>query len=357
MKNTLRYASALLICGILAGCGVTKRMESRGPLRTSPDPQQLVVNAAAGSDTLHIEYLLEVPRNYVPRKAQVIYRTDLVRDTVRMNVSKIYLNGPTYERLMWRQARFEGRLPDYSDGVMAVSGREPFAISVSGDLVYEPWMQGAVLEATTDVGLCRERYVLAQRLLSGGVRYIAPAPPVVVVEQPAPQPVVLKEEGFVSLSYAVNSYRINPAFGNNRAQLEKMTDLVDKILSDSLLSTDKIVVTGICSPDGPYSYNSDLARNRAGTLRDYLVARLKVDPRLIQTDYVPEDWEGLRQLVEASRIDNKQTILSIIDGTQSPDAKEAALKRLPQYQTLKTTMFPRLRVVKYEIYYSERVAQ
>lgn len=356
MKTILRYSLLAALCG-LAACSVTKRMEKRGQLATSPDPQQLIVDQAADPNTLHINYILQIPGNYVPRKAQVVYQTDLVKDGNRMPVSKVYLNGRTYERMMWREVRFEDRAPDYSDGMMVVSGRDPITVKTSSDMLFEEWMPGAVLEAATRLNLCRDEYLLGKRLLSGGVQYIPLAPGPVIIE-PAPEPpkpIILKDEGFVSLTYAVNIYRINPEYGNNAAQLNEMTALLKKILSDSLYTTDKIVITGICSPDGSYAYNTELARNRAGTVREYLISHLNADPRLIQTDYIPEDWEGLRKLVEQSEIANKAAILAIIDSTQAPDAKEAALKRLPQYQILKTTMFPQLRKVKYEIYYTEKV--
>ena len=44
---------------------------------------------------------------------------------------------------------------------------------------------------------------------------------------------------------------------------------------------------------------------------------------------VAEDWEMCRALVARSPVPDKQAVLGILDGKQSSDAKELALKKIP----------------------------
>lgn len=357
MEKYIRIISVCAVCVLLASCSATRRLENRGPLAVTPDSMHLMVNQFTDPYTVNVNYTLEVPRGYVPRKAQVIHETWLTDGQTRQSVGKFYLNGKTFNRLMWRQAKFEGGVPDYSDGAVVVATRDPMALSMNTDVPFQIWMPNADLVATTSVEVCGAVYPLWQQTLTRGVEFIPLGPgPVIIEPEPVvvPEPVIKKLEGFASLSYAVNVYRVNPAYGNNAEELDKMTALLNKVLTDSMYTTTKIVVTGICSPDGSFAYNSDLARNRATAVKDYLVERLHVDRDLIEIESIPEDWEGLRELVESSDIANKAAILEIIDSTLSPDAKDAALKRLPQYSILKTKMYPQLRRVQYEIYYTEK---
>lgn len=358
MEKYIRIILIGVLCALLASCSAPRRLQKRGALPVNPDPMHLMVNQSADPYTVNVSYTLEIPRHYVPRKSQVVHETWLVNGRIREAVGKVYLNGRTYERLMWREAKFEGRTPDYSDGVMVVAGRDPMSLTVNTDVAFQEWMPDANLVVQTFVTVCGGTIPLWQQTLAPGVEFIPLDPCPVIIESKSivpPEPVIEKQEGFATLSYAVNVYRVNPAYGNNTLELAQMTDLLDRVLSDSLYSTKKIVVTGICSPDGSYAYNADLARNRANAVKDYLVDRLRVNPELIQTDAVPEDWDALRKMIETSDIANKQAIIDIIDGTLSPDAKDAALKQLPQYAVLKSKMYPQLRRVQYEIYYTEKV--
>lgn len=355
MKKFPLYFSLLLLCGFLASCGITRRMAVRGPLHIVPDSMHLMANPETG--IVHVNYQLEIPPKYAPRKSQVVFESELVSGENRLPVSVVYINGRTFERLRWRAAKFDDDVADYSDGTVVVSGREPVTLVTQAEFPFETWMSDAGLVATTGVRLCREGYLLERRVLARGVEYVplAPGPVILPLEPVVKTPEIRKEEGYATLAYALNNYAVNPAYKDNAAELDKMAALLNKILKDSLLTTDKIVITGVCSPDGPYAYNRDLARNRARAVKNYLVTRLGVSPDLIHTDYIPEDWEGLRELVEQSDLPDKEEVLAIIDGTLSPEAKEAALKRMPQYPRIKSQMLPLLRRVQYEIYYTEKV--
>lgn len=353
MKNLVFYTLLSLVALLLFSCSATRRMENRRPLQATPETQRLTVDLQTEPNVVWINYMIQIPARYVPRKAQVIYESYLTDGVNNCPVSKIYLNGRTFQRVVWRQERLEGQFVDYSDGDVFVSGREPMTVVTNANVPFEEWMSDADLETRTSVRQCGAVTLLDRQVLARGVEYI----PMIVVSEPValPQPTIRQVQSSACLTYAMDGYQIIPDHGNNAEELNKMTTLLNQILQDSLLSVNKIVITGICSPDGLYASNQELARNRAETVKNYLVTRLGASPDLIHLDYIAEDWVGLRDAVEKSDLQDKSTIFSLIDSSLSPNAKSRALIRLPQYRVIKTQMLPGLRRVQYAIFYTEKI--
>lgn len=79
----------------------------------------------------------------------------------------------------------------------------------------------------------------------------------------------------------------------------------------------------------------------------------KLPEGLIATEFEPEDWEGLRRMVENSNIDNRAGILALIDSDLAPDAKEARIKsKYPkEYRFMLQNFYPALRHTDYRITY------
>ena len=69
---------------------------------------------------------------------------------------------------------------------------------------------------------------------------------------------------------------------------------------------------------------------------------------------VAEDWEMCRALVAKSEVPDKQSVLDILDGSRSSDAKELALKKMPSaWNYMKKNILPPLRRVELTINYGE----
>ena len=72
----------------------------------------------------------------------------------------------------------------------------------------------------------------------------------------------------------------------------------------------------------------------------------------VTVNSVAEDWETCRALVAQSSMPDRQSVLNVIDGKQSPDQKEMALKKMPAaWNYLKKNVLPKLRRVELTIGY------
>ena len=345
------YVILVIILVVIQACGGVKRVEKKPALTTTPDKQQLFVNQKTDPYTVDVNYTLNVPEGYVPSCARLIYAPAFVASGHEYALTPVVITGKNYARLDERHQFFQDEQPDYPGATHVVASPNAMHIPVSQTVPFELWMPESKLVAKVTLESCDRGTLLYSMDMANGMVYLPQAPGPVIVEF-VKKEIEKKEEGFAQLRYPVNGYTIDPALFNNRQQLQDMTDLIRKIMSDTLAKVNRIVITGICSPDGSWVYNENLANKRAESVRNYLVEKENIDNNLLDVKYIAEDWNGLKKLIEESDLANKQKMLDIIDQVSNPDQREAALRQLPQFSYIKQNFYPKLRKVSYEIYYT-----
>lgn len=226
---------------------------------------------------------------------------------------------------------------------------------------YAAWMNGArVMVNECLLGCCSK--VLGDDWKGTDAAYQLPAVPAFV---PAfvylrPKADLKKMRSLHAVSYVdfpVSRTEIYPEYRNNPRELAKILATVDSVRNDSDITIKAIFLKGFASPESPYENNTRLAKGRTNSIKKYLSTFSHIPMDVIETDYEPENWEGLRAYVEASELSNKEGILRIIDSRLAPDPKEAYLKKQypTEYAYLKEHCYPALRKVDYQISYQVRV--
>lgn len=158
-----------------------------------------------------------------------------------------------------------------------------------------------------------------------------------------------------SVRYRINLATFNAALGGNDRELDELNAFVEGVMKDSLTKVKSIVITGYASPDGPATFNEQLARNRARDFRNYVDKKYGFSKKFnVRTSSVAEDWAMCRELVAQSSMPEKQAVLRIIDGTQSSAEKELALKKMPAvWNYMAQHILPPVRRVAMTIDYDE----
>lgn len=228
-------------------------------------------------------------------------------------------------------------------------------------LPYNDWMEGASLhlEAQSE-GCCSKETLQSLRLLDNAmlatpaelfVPVVPRSEPVIpVVEQLAQENKFLgvwtgsvgtkedidryKDEATLVVYFPVGSVRVIPEFENNRAQLDHLLSVLDKIAEDK---------------------NSRIAANRAQVLVDYITSRTRLSPSYFEVKNDQVSWRLLRKLVANSDMDFRQQVLHIIDTAPGWDAKKKVgrLGLLMEfnggkpYHYMKQHFFPKLRNAGY----------
>lgn len=233
-------------------------------------------------------------------------------------------------------------------------------------LPYEAWMSSAQLNLQRDDCGCGKSSVTDVRLLAGKVALEE----VIVIERYRIEPRLAyirpeaeavksrAEQGESFLDFAVGKTAINPEFGRNAAELEKIRRMIDLVQGDKDLTVKRIAIVGYASPEGSLAMNERLSEGRAKALRDYLQSRYPAIPgSLYSVHFGGENWDDLVKVVQTSDMPDRQAVLDIIDHysiTEGREAKLMTLKGGTPWRYMLREMFPALRKVTVTVDYNVR---
>lgn len=221
-------------------------------------------------------------------------------------------------------------------------------------VAFEPWMAAAKLNLIEDYCGCggyaeaQEREVLnAAPILLPTAAYepqlmFCYAEPMQEVQKKRTE---LKD---VYLNFPVNKVVIYPDYMNNRSELEKTREMIEKINSDRNLTIQRITFRGYASPEGSVASNCRLSEGRAAALKNYLTPRLHNNQLPMFSESGCEDWDGTIALLEKSDMPGRDLLLEAIRKCDRSDAAEMRLRTLKggaPYATLLRDIYPKVRRV------------
>lgn len=216
---------------------------------------------------------------------------------------------------------------------------------------YEPWMSSAQLTLRKDDCGCGRSRTTDTRLLANKVdlervlvieRY--DLKPALAYIRPAAEPVKVRSvrcEAY--LDFAVGKTTLDPAFGGNGSELERILMAFDDVKDDKDVTLRGVSLSGYASPEGSIALNKRLSEGRANALKKYLMARYDYPESFYATHFGGEDWEGLQELVEASDTPYKDEVLEIISEVpveRNREAKLMALRGGVPYKQMLRELFP-----------------
>ena len=206
------------------------------------------------------------------------------------------------------------------------ASNRPDSVAYSKLAEYEEWMDGATLKFhRSDWGCCLG--ILAEYEGILGRHNEAFFPELIFVQ---PKAEIMKSRslsGSAYIDFPVDQTVIYPDYRRNTAELGKIQATIDSVRNDKDVTITSVWLKGYASPESPYEHNTELAIGRTAALKKHIGQLYRFADNIIQTDYEPEDWEGLRRYVEQSNIDHREEILAMIDSDLEPDAKETKIKR------------------------------
>jgi len=109
---------------------------------------------------------------------------------------------------------------------------------------------------------------------------------------------------------------------------------------------ENIEVSAYASPDGAVDLNRGLAEKRQDNTAQLVNRNLKRDKMDldVNTNYTAEDWEGFKELVEQSNIQDKELILRVLSMYNDPEQREREIKNISSvYKNLADDILPKLR--------------
>lgn len=145
---------------------------------------------------------------------------------------------------------------------------------------------------------------------------------------------IIPETYEADIHYDINSARVKKE-ETASADVDK---LIDKVVSadkaDNIKFRD-IKISAYASPDGELDYNDKLAGNRSETANKFLRKELKDlnvssadQDALFQLMSTAEDWDGFKELVGKSTIQDKDLILRVLSMYNDPEVREKEIRNI-----------------------------
>ena len=107
-----------------------------------------------------------------------------------------------------------------------------------------------------------------------------------------------------------------------------------------------IEISAYASPDGGVKLNTTLAENREKNTVNYMKKSLKkgkIDADMT-AEFTAQDWEGFKELVSKSNIQDKELILNVLSMYSDPEQREREIKNMSSvFKVLAEEILPQLR--------------
>jgi Flp pilus assembly protein TadD len=159
---------------------------------------------------------------------------------------------------------------------------------------------------------------------------------------------IVPEEMVADIMYMINSSELRKE-EKKSSDVQSYLSYTKGVAGDASKEVKKVEVVAYASPDGALDLNTDLASEREKVSTKFLEGELTESKILekLRTKYMPEDWEGFKQLMEKSNIQDKELILRVLAMYTDPNVREKQIRNLTEtFTQIKDEILPKLRRAK-----------
>lgn len=155
---------------------------------------------------------------------------------------------------------------------------------------------------------------------------------------------IIKEKQEANIHFVIQQANVRSSETGSR-DMRTWQQRVQDAFNDPRQNVD-IEVSAYASPDGGLSLNERLAAEREKNTTQYLEGEFqkrKIDAD-VNAHYTAQDWEGFRQLLEASDLQDKELVLRVLSMYPDAETREREIKNISfVYSDLAESILPQLR--------------
>lgn len=327
MNRKLGYAVALSAVIALSSCSKKLGDFASDYFTTNPNPLEVVGEKVPATVTGNI------PAKFFVKNAEVTVTPYLVYNGTE-TASQSY--------------SFQGENVRGNAPVISYDRGGTVTIPVSYN--YVPAMANSDLELAFTVTQGKKQYVLPRVKVATGVigtAYLADAMTVAPALLEDSFQRIIKEKYDADIMFLINVAKIRPD-QLTTAKMEELWAQINSTNGNPSRALTDLNIKSYASPDGGYDFNYNLAENREKNTNEYVLKQLKQDNYTdiieITKQFTAEDWEGFKKLVEASNIQDKSLVLSVLSMYNDPQEREDKLRELASvFPVLADQILPQLR--------------
>lgn len=167
---------------------------------------------------------------------------------------------------------------------------------------------------------------------------------------------VIKQKQEANIKFLIQQAKIRNSELKGISVQQFIKTLKDIHADEDRKALDNVEVSAYASPDGGMKLNTRVAKDREKTTKSYINKQLKKTglESNVDTKYTAEDWEGFKELVSASNIQDKEVILRVLSMYQDPEEREHQIRNMSAaFTNLAKEVLPELRrsriAVNYEL--------
>ncbi|MCB2197569.1 MAG: hypothetical protein KQH79_17035 [Bacteroidetes bacterium] len=332
MKRINYLASFLFAAVILSSCGgLDKMKEEASNLQYSVTPKVLEMHAGK----VKYEIKGDIPAEWFNKKAIVEFTP-----AYKYDGGEELLESKTYQG---ESVEANNKVIGFETG-----GSVEFA----GEFEYKEAMRTGDLEMRAVATIKDNEVALLPVKLADGVI----STPLLVMVDPMPIAAkdkfqrVIEKEKLADIHYLIqrSNVRRSELTAEDIKELEKFVKEANEAENEEFKG---IEVAAYASPDGPEKLNERLSEQRKKSADNYLekvIGKAKVSKEDAETLYslksTAEDWDGFKELVEGSSIEDKELILRVLSMYSDPVVREKEIKNMSAtYEVLADDILPKLR--------------
>ena len=166
---------------------------------------------------------------------------------------------------------------------------------------------------------------------------------------------IIKQKQEANIQFLIQQAKIRTSELNG-VSVKQFVKTVQEIQADEQRKAlENIEVSAYASPDGGMSLNTKVAQDREKSTQKYVESQLKKTglEAEVDTKYTAEDWEGFKELVSQSNMQDKEVILRVLSMYQDPEEREHQIRNLSAaFTDLTQEILPQLRRARMTINYN-----
>lgn len=338
-KFNLSILLALAVISLLSGCsGLNKMKKSASGIKYEVKPEVLEMHG--GNVGLAIEAVY--PAKFFNKKAIVVATPVLKTPSGDVEFKQLTLQG--------EKVTDNNKVVNYSSG-----GK----VTYEGTVPYTKEMRQSELVMKVEASMKAKKVSFEPVKLADGVI----STPILLANQQGE--VVVAPDKFQRI--IPETYQADIKYDINRSEVKKSEMKSDDIaaLKEKVKTANAqanydikgIDVSAYASPDGKLDLNDKLARDRSQTASKFFkkeLENMKVN-KADQNEFfklmsTAEDWEGFKDLVSKSKIQDKDLILRVLSMYNDPDVREKEIRNITAaFSELADQILPALRRSKFTV--------
>jgi tetratricopeptide (TPR) repeat protein len=338
-KFNLSLLLAIAVIALLSGCsGLNKMKKSASGIKYEVKPEVLEMHGGMVGLTLEAKY----PEKFFNKKAVVVATPVLKTPSGDVEFKSLTLQGE--------------KVTDNNKVVNYASGGK---VTYEGTVPYTKDMRVSELILKVDASMKAKKVSFEPVKLADGVI----STPTLLANQLGE--VVVSPDKFQRI--VPETYQADINYDINKSDVKKsemksddvtaMKEKVKAANSKSNYNIKGVDVSAYASPDGKLELNDKLAKDRSKTASTFFkkeLENMKVS-KADQSEFfklmsTAEDWDGFKELVAKSKIQDKDLILRVLSMYNDPDVREKEIRNISAaFTELADQILPALRRSKFSV--------